>query len=110
MSPAELLAGLTRELAALAGLVARGRRAWEADELIRLSIERRWINAGNYAEGYRLAVGLPVASDPWSELYDYRCLLAHALPELIDPERIWHDTVVDLARLQEAVGQTSLSE
>jgi hypothetical protein len=87
--PAELLTGLARELDAIAELVARGREAWETDELIRLSVERRWIIAGNYAESYRLAAGVAVTTDPWSELYDYRCLLAHALPELLEPERIW---------------------
>ena len=102
MSPAELLA--------IAGLVARGRDAWEADELVRLSVERRWITAGNYAESYRVGAGLAVAVDPWRELYDYRCLLAHALPELLDPERIWHDTVNDVARLQQAIQQAMQSE
>jgi uncharacterized protein with HEPN domain len=101
---------LARELDAIAELVGRGREAWEADQLIRLSIERRWITAGNYAESYRVAAGLAVATDPWSELYDYRCLLAHALPELLDVERVWHDTVDDLARLQEAIRQAMRSE
>ncbi|MHB1511308.1 MAG: ribonuclease HepT family protein [Acidimicrobiales bacterium] len=105
MSPAELLVGLARELEAIEQLVARGRAAWEADELLRLAIERHWITAGNYAERYRLAEQLPVATDPWTELYDYRCLLAHALPEMLDQERVWHDTVGDVRRLRQAIEQ-----
>jgi hypothetical protein len=110
VSPADLLAGLARELEGIEQLVARGRAAWETDELLRLAIERRWITAGNYAESYRLAVELPVATEPWTELYDYRCLLAHALPELLDPERIWHDTAGDVGRLRRAVEQQRASE
>lgn len=105
MSPAELLAGLVRELDAIAALVARGREVWDSDELIRLAVERRWITAGNYAESFRTAADLPVATDPWTELYDYRCLLAHALPELLDSARVWHDTVNDVARIRDAVMQ-----
>jgi hypothetical protein len=94
---------LVRELEAIEQLAGRGRAAWDADQLIRLAIERRWITAGNYAERYRLAAGLNVATDPWTELYDYRCLLAHAVPELLDSERVWHDTISDVARLRRAV-------
>ncbi len=101
MNQADLLAGLVRELEAIDQLISRGRTAWEADELLRLAIERRWITAGNYAESYRLAA----ATDPWTELYDYRCLLAHALPELLDSERVWHDTVTDVGRLRDAVAR-----
>lgn len=103
MTAAELLSSLTRELKAIEQLVARGRAAWEGDELLRLAIERRWITAGNYAERYRVAAGIPVATDPWTELYDYRCLLAHAVPELLDSDRIWHDTISDVGRLCQAV-------
>lgn len=110
MSPAELLASLARELEAIEGLVARGRAAWDADELLRLAVERRWITAGNYAERYRIAAGLDVATDPWTELYDYRCLLAHAIPEQLDAERIWHDTIADAGRLRQAVEQQGAAE
>lgn len=103
MTAAELLSSLARELKAIEQLIARGRAAWEGDELLRLAIERRWITAGNYAESYRVAAGIAVATDPWTELYDYRCLLAHAVPELLDPERIWHDTISDVGRLRQAV-------
>jgi len=105
VNQADLLAGLVREPEAIDQLISRGRTAWETDELLRLSIERRWITAGNYAESYRLAAGLPSATDPWTELYDYRCLLAHALPELLDSERVWYDTVTDVGRLRDAVAR-----
>lgn len=74
VSRSALLASLARELEAIERLVAQGRAAWEADELLRLAVERRWIAAGNYAERYRIAAGLGVATDPWTELYDYRFL------------------------------------
>ncbi|MHB8451615.1 MAG: hypothetical protein ACYDAQ_14400, partial [Mycobacteriales bacterium] len=59
---------------------------------------------------YRVAAGLPVATDPWTDLYDYRCLLAHSLPELLDSERVWHDTVGDVGRLRRAVEQQRAEE
>lgn len=105
MTPADLLERLAAELEAIDLLVARGRAAWEADELLRLAIERRWITAGNYAERYRLATQLPAGTDPWAELYDYRCLLAHALPEQLDEERVWIDTTADITRLRSTVEQ-----
>lgn len=103
MTPADLLKGLAAELGAIDRLVQRGREAWDADELIRLAIERRWITAGNYAERYRMAAAVPMGVDPWAELYDYRCLLAHALPEQLDDERVWLDSVSDIARLRATV-------
>jgi hypothetical protein len=74
VTPADLLEGLAAELGAIDLLTTRGRAAWDAEELLRLAIERRWITAGNYAERYRLAAQLPPGTDPWAELYDYRCL------------------------------------
>ena len=105
MTPAELLDGLTEELAAIERLADRGRVAWDSDELLQLAIERRWITAGNYAERYRSATQLPTATDPWAELYDYRCLLAHALPGQLDREKVWLDTITDIARLRAVVEQ-----
>lgn len=105
MTPADLLEGLAAELEAIDRLVQRGRSASDDDELVRLAIERRWITAGNYAEQYRMAMHLPTGTDPWVELYDYRCLLAHALPEQLDHERVWLDTISDIARLRASVEQ-----
>ena len=110
MTPADLLEGLAEELEAIDLLTARGRAAWDADELLRLAIERRWITAGNYAERYRLAAQLPPGTDPWAELYDYRCLLAHALPEQLDEERVWLDTIADITRLRSAVEQVRATQ
>jgi len=103
VSAAELLASVVGELAAIQELVERGRAAWEADEMLRVGIERRWITAGNCPERYRIAVGLGAAVDPWAELYEYRCLLAPAIPEALDSERIGHDTISDVGRLLQAV-------
>jgi len=108
--PADLLERLAAELEAIDLLTTRGRAAWDAEELVRLAVERRWITAGNYAERYRLAAQLPPGTDPWAELYDYRCLLAHALPEQLDEERVWLDTIADIARLRSAVEQVRATQ
>lgn len=100
MIPAELLAGLVRTLDDLATLAALGRPRYDSDPLVRLAVQRLWITAGNYAEAYRISVGGLVAENPWSELYGYRSVLAHALPEEINDERVWFETAEGVLRLR----------
>ena len=61
---------------------------WDAHPLLCLAIERLWIHAGNFAESYRLASGLPSGTGPWSELVDYRNFLAHVPPDRVSPDRV----------------------
>ena len=68
-----------------------------------LPIERLWIYAGNLAEEFRLANGLPTSVEPWSELYGYRNLLAHALPGEVTAQRVWQETISDIPRLIDLV-------
>jgi hypothetical protein len=60
---------------------ALGVERYDADVLARPSIQRLWITVGNYAEAYRLAAGIATGTQPWSEMYGYRSVLAHMLPE-----------------------------
>lgn len=100
MTPAELRVGLLHTLEELAGLAALGRKRYEDDMLVRLAVQRLWITAGNYAEAYRAAVGAEAGQQPWSELYGYRSVLAHMLPEEINEDRIWFETVEGVERLR----------
>lgn len=103
MNPAELIATLDATLVRISRLVPENKASWDADDLRQLAIERLWITAGNVAEAYRTATGLPSGVEPWAELYGYRSILAHALPDEIAPDRIWHETVADLPRILEQV-------
>lgn len=106
MTVDELFAALVRTLDRIAELAALGKERWDADELLRLAIQRLWITAGNYAEEYRKAAGIDLGVNPWAELYDYRCILAHHLPEELSEERVWHDTLNDVDRLRDHVRST----
>ncbi len=100
MTAAELRAGLRRTLEHISDLAGLGRERYDRDLLIRLAIQRLWITAGNYAEAYRVAIGAEVGTQPWSELYGYRSVLAHMFPEEINDERVWFETVEGVQRLR----------
>ncbi len=100
MTAADLLAGLSRTLEHLTRLAALGRDRYDAELLLRLAIQRLWITAGNYAEAYRVAAGVEAGTPPWSELYGYRSVLAHMLPEEINDDRVWFETVEGVGRLR----------
>lgn len=100
MTAADLLAGLVRSLDHLAELAALGRDRHDSHVLIRLAVQRLWISAGNYAEAYRVAVGVESGRQPWSELYGYRSVLAHLLPEEISDDRVWFETLKGAQRLR----------
>lgn len=103
MIAAALLDALEAMLLRIEATTPPDQTAWEADELRRLAIERLWIFAGNLAEEYRSAAALGAGAEPWAELYGYRSVLAHALPDEISPDRMWHETTVALPRLLEQV-------
>lgn len=100
MTAADLLAGLSRTLDHLARLAALGRDRYDADVLVRLALQRLWITAGNYAEAYRVAANVDAGVPPWSELYGYRSVLAHMLPEEISDDRVWFETVDGVERVR----------
>ena len=65
---------LREVLEALAELV---QERYDADRLVRWSIERLWILGGNLAEVHCQATGMPTGVEPWSELIAERNVLAH---------------------------------
>lgn len=103
MNSRELRRGLLRTLEQISALAGLGRERYDADVLVRLAIQRLWITAGNYAEAIRLALGAEPGAGPWSELYGYRSILAHMLPEEINDDRVWFETVEGVQRLRTEV-------
>jgi len=81
-------------------LAVSGRERYDTDVLVRLAVQRLWITAGNYAEAYRAAAGIQTGTQPWSELYGYRSVLAHMLPEEINDDRVWFETLDGVQRLR----------
>jgi uncharacterized protein with HEPN domain len=102
---ADYLKQLQATLRRIADLVPGTLADWQADELLRLAIERLWITAGNLAEAHRIATGADTGADPWAELHRFRSLLAHALPGDLSDERVWYESVTDLPRLTRQVEQ-----
>jgi uncharacterized protein with HEPN domain len=102
---ADYLKQLQATLRRSADLVPGTLADWQADELLRLAIERLWITAGNLAEAHRIATGVDTGTDPWAELHRFRSLLAHALPGDLSDERVWYESVTDLPRLTRQVEQ-----
>lgn len=94
---------LDATLAHLAELVPDDKAAWDRDPTRQLAVERLWILAGNLAEIHRHEVGVPIGHDPWAELYDLRCVLAHQDPAQRNPDRVWAETHQDLDRIRAAV-------
>lgn len=107
MTAADLRAGLLDTLETLSSLAELGREHYDADLLVRLAIQRLWITAGNYAEAYRAATGAEPGAQPWSELYGYRSVLAHMLPEEINDDRVWFETVEGAQRLRNELAEPS---
>lgn len=91
MTAAEFLAGLRRTLAEIIQLVPASRAAWDRDRVLQLAVMKLWIDAGNYAESYRRAIGVAAGVEPWSGLVGYRGILAHQLPEDLNHDRLWYD-------------------
>lgn len=102
-NPDDSLVGLRRSLDSVAEILSLGRQRYDSDSFVRLALQRLWITIGNYAESYRLEVGLSDGAEPWTELYVYRCVLAHALPEELDSARVWDESVADIERIRSAV-------
>jgi uncharacterized protein with HEPN domain len=90
-------------LGKISDLAALGQERYDADELVRWSIERLWIFAGNLAERHRLEGDVPPGVFPWSDLVAARNVYAHYLPDQISYDRLWHDTTSDLPALRDGV-------
>jgi hypothetical protein len=63
-----------------------------------------WISAGNLADRDCREEGIDAAVEPWSEFVAVRNVYAHYTPDQIVAERVWHDTIADIARLRSAGG------
>ena len=103
MTGPELLVALLGTLDELADLVELGRQRWDADRLVRLAVQKLWIDAGNYAEECRKAAGIAAGVQPRSALYGYRSVLSHQLPEDLSEDRVWQDSTATLEDLRNRI-------
>lgn len=103
MTPEDLRRSLELVLRHLWAMLPQQKDVWDADEKLRLAVERLWITAGNVADKYRRATLRPHGSQPWTDLYKYRNVLAHALPGDVSADRVWLDSHASLRPLIQAV-------
>lgn len=80
-----------------------GRERYDADPAVRLAIQRLWIAAGECARLYCGASGTQVGVEPWSSLWGYRNVLVHHLPDDIDDNLVWVESVRDLPEYRSVV-------
>lgn len=99
MSTGWLLDEIEAVLLNVGVLLPTDKAEWDANEVVRLAVERLWILAGTTAEEYRKAAKLDKGARPWAELYRLRNVLAHQVPSERNSERTWHESVRDLTRL-----------
>jgi len=98
-----LLDQLESTLLQIRVLLPSDKHVWDHNELLRLAISQLWVQAGNAAELHRRSVGDVDGVQPWAELYDFRCVLAHSTPDRVDDDMVFADSSADLDRLIEQV-------
>ncbi len=86
-----------------AQVAARGRSAFDGDELLRLALERALEIAGEAATQLSNTARAEYPDVAWRELVAVRVLLAHAYHRA-DPDQLWSIAVNDLAAVAAALG------
>lgn len=86
-----------------ADVVARGRPAIEADEVLWLALERAIEIAGEAATQLSDETRSRHAGVPWQELISVRVVLAHAYHR-VDLDQLWAIAADDLPGVAEALG------
>lgn len=102
----ELLAGLRDTFQEIDVRLPARRAHWFEFRVLQLAILKLWIDAGNYADAYRKSIDVPVSTNPWSELVAYRGMLAHALPNELNLDRVYAESS-DVARILTEVDNAS---
>ncbi len=94
---------MREQCALITRLVARGRNAFDADEAVRLAMERSMEILGEAANtvGERTRVSHPDVD--WSRITRLRILLAHHYHR-VDPEQVWTIAIEDIPKLASALG------
>ena len=95
---------IRRMCVAAAGVVARGREAVDADDVLWLSLERAVEIAGEAATRLSDETKARFPNVEWSELAAVRTLLAHAYHR-IDRDLLWGIVDQDLPRVLRALGE-----
>lgn len=77
----------------------------EADEDVRLAVQRLIIALGDETERLRKAVGIDTGVEPWTSWAGVRNVVAHQHPSEVIDARLWQMAVDDVPALVSEVGR-----
>ncbi|MGH9063006.1 MAG: HepT-like ribonuclease domain-containing protein [Acidimicrobiales bacterium] len=66
-----------------------GKGRFDADDTMRLALQRAWIALGEAARRYCEAEDVSRGSEPWSDMARLRDKLAHLLLDEVVPDLLW---------------------
>ena len=66
MTSGETLDALIATLEQIRRVLPKDKAIWDNEQVIRLTVERLWMTAGNLAEAYRVDKGIGSGVEPWS--------------------------------------------
>lgn len=79
-------------------VVDRGRRAWDADRISQLAVERLLEIIGESARAMSADAGAEFPDVPWADVIGLRIVLAHHYHR-VDPGQVWVIASDDVPRL-----------
>lgn len=98
----EVIADIEHAARAAAALVARGKTAWEKDELLRLAGEAVIGRVADAAGRLPEEIKASMADVPWDDIRDIRILVDH-IYHRVDYEVLWETLKADVPLLLERI-------
>lgn len=102
-SDSQRLDDMREQCALITRLVARGRNAFDADEAVRLAMERSMEILGEAANTVGETTRASHPDVDWKRITRLRILLAHHYHR-VDPEQVWTIAIEDIPKLASALG------
>ena len=99
----ERIADILEAAEQIAGVVQRGRAAWDSDRIAQLAVERLLEIIGESAQAMSNAVRSAHPGVPWSDVIGLRVVLAHHYHR-VDPGQVWTIATTEVPRLAEQLG------
>lgn len=97
-SDAERVADILDAARQIGEVVQRGRRAWDADRIAQLAVERLLEIIGESAQAMSAQARAAYPDVPWRDVVGLRVVLAHHYHR-IDPSQVWTIASTEVPRL-----------
>ena len=96
----ERIADMLDAAAQVAGIVQRGRQAWDSDRIVQLAVERLLEIIGESARALSNEARAAYPAVPWSDVIGLRVVLAHHYHR-VDPAQVWALAATEVPRRAE---------